>query len=190
MDMNADRAISSSDIYAQIHKIRVRRRVRCIAGIALLAAALGAAYGMFGLYRVKGGSMYPTLMENDIVVYRRGAFEPKRGDIVVIQSELSPSGYMIKRVIATGGDVVQVDVAGRVRLNGEALQEDYAQYADEGGAVAETSVQDGCCFVMGDNRGDSQDSRDAGVGELQSSLIQGKAVLVIRTVRHGLAEAS
>ena len=132
-----------------------------------------------GFSRVGGDSMSPTLMDGDIVIYNRMNGDYKPGDIVSMRV---PSGdYYIKRVIATGGDVVDLD-DGRVLVNGEYLEDDwgYGETMEESGAVIYPyTVREGNVFVLGDNRTVSMDSRT--FGEVNRRQIKGRIILQIGT---------
>ncbi|MBE6016408.1 MAG: signal peptidase I [Lachnospiraceae bacterium] len=97
-----------------------------------------------------------------------------------------PSGdYYVKRIIATGGDVVDLD-NGRILVNGEYLEDDwgYGQTMEESGAVIYPyTVREGNVFVLGDNRTVSMDSRT--FGEVNLHQIKGRIILQIGTGNHG-----
>jgi signal peptidase I len=127
--------------------------------------------------RVESVSMQPTLFAGNFVVVNKLAYrfgEPARGDIVVFEYPPDPAqDPYIKRVIGLPGDRVQI-TDGKVIINGHHIQEPYL--------VADT-VQGGdwivpvdALFVMGDNRGNSSDSRSWGFVPLENVI--GKAVLV------------
>ena len=132
-----------------------------------------------GFSRVGGDSMSPTLMDGDIVIYNRMNGDYKPGDIVSMRV---PSGdYYVKRVIAAGGDVVDLD-DGRVLVNGEYLEDDwgYGKTMEETGAVIYPyTVREGNVFVLGDNRTVSMDSRT--FGEVNRRQIKGRIILQIGT---------
>jgi signal peptidase I len=115
---------------------------------------------------VASASMEPTLPVGYHAFVNRFAYasgKPQRGDIVVFQSPVGEKG-MIKRVIAVGGDTLQIKNKDVV-LNGEVLKEPYVQHTrpDEvlvGDNLEEMVVPHGAVFVLGDNRDQSGDSRD------------------------------
>ena len=128
---------------------------------------------------VDGGSMLPTLEDGERVIVHHLFYEPEKGDIVVVDSE-GLGKLIVKRIIASGGDTVDIDFeSGEVRVNGEVLQEDYINaltQLDEGGHQYPVTVPEGCYFVLGDNRMNSRDSRDAAVGFIPEDDIMGKVV--------------
>ncbi|MBR0062985.1 MAG: signal peptidase I, partial [Oscillospiraceae bacterium] len=75
---------------------------------------------------VDGTSMLQTLQDKDLVVAWSIGYTPKNGDIIVFETESYTRGPLVKRVIATGGQTVDIDFsAGIVYVDGEALEEDY-----------------------------------------------------------------
>ena len=131
---------------------------------------------------VNGSSMYPTMEHGDLLVVRLIAYEPQRGDVVVIDA---PEGSrmagekIVKRIIALGGDTVEVDYDGNcVLVNGEALDEPYLNYAEadpmeeyfSGDAF---TVPAGFVYVLGDNRNHSGDSRDPTIGLIPEENVLG-----------------
>lgn len=131
---------------------------------------------------VKGSSMEPTLFEGDkYLLLRLFADQPHRGDVVVLEA---PDGRMlVKRVIGLGGDVIEIRDS-RVYRNGEALDEPYAQ----GGTVGiqmrgPVTVEEGCVFVLGDNRPESGDSRMEYLRQIPCEDIKGR--LFLRLSFHG-----
>lgn len=130
---------------------------------------------VIGFSIVKGQSMMPTLQNNELVLYVRLHSEYQSGDVVSVKI---PSGeYYVKRVIATGGDTIDLH-DGNVYINGELLEEDYIQgYTNEqsGSIKYPLTLKEGQVFIMGDNREGSVDSRTFGVvGERQ---IKGELLL-------------
>jgi len=127
-----------------------------------------------GIAVVGGDSMSPTLMDGDVVLYSRMISEYKPGDVVSVRV---PSGeYYVKRVIATGGDVVDLE-DGMVTVNGTPVEEwGYGETMKETGAVIYPyTVRPGNVFVLGDNRTVSLDSRT--FGEVNRRQIRGKIIL-------------
>lgn len=134
---------------------------------------------VFGVAIVNGISMKPTLQDRSIVVMRRvGADKPSRGDIVVFRSDTYNNGEnLIKRVIAIGGDTIDIDSdTGVVYINGEQIDEPYINNSATYGSFGVKMplvVPDDCVFVMGDNRGCSVDSRFAVIGCVPKEKIIG-----------------
>ena len=137
------------------------------------------------LVLVSGPSMRETLQDQDCLVVLNpllcDSFDA--GDIVIIQRETFRDGEpIVKRIIATEGQTVDIDFdAGVVYVDGAALEEDYIRqptYLEEG-LEFPCTVPEGCVFVMGDNRNDSDDSRDPDLGPVDTREILGQAVFLL-----------
>lgn len=140
--------------------------------------------GVFRLITVSGSSMFDTLWDGDRLVLLGNVFyrEPKQGDVVVLAKRAYDNGKpIIKRVIATEGQTVDVDFAqGIVYVDGVALEEDYiySPTTVSGDMSFPLTVAEGHIFVMGDNRGVSKDSRYRDIGQIDQREILGKAILL------------
>lgn len=134
---------------------------------------------VFRMVRVDGESMVPTLQNRDFLISSHAFYTPDKGDIVVITQPNEIAIPLIKRVIATGGDTVDIDFEeGRVEVNGETLRESYinepTRYQPPESMDYPLTVPEGMIFAMGDNRNHSSDSRDARVGLIDERYIMGK----------------
>ena len=133
------------------------------------------------LIGVDGHSMVPTLQDGDRLLVLNAmlcdGYEP--GDIVVLRKESFLPTPIVKRVVAVEGQVVDIDfTSGTVFVDGKPLQEDYISertFTAEGTAFPLT-VPNGSVFVLGDNRNNSTDSRDARLGTVDERYIIGRAV--------------
>ena len=130
----------------------------CIA-IAVGIALILRSY-VFVLGHVPSSSMYDTISEDDRVTIFRLAYafsDPKRGDIVSFYYPDDESEIFIKRIIGLPGEVIQ-GIDGYVYINGNKLEEPYTDgaYTADFGPY---EIPDGMYFMMGDNRGNSLDSR-------------------------------
>lgn len=129
---------------------------------------------------VKGDSMETTLSEGQVLVlwklnYKFG--DPHRGDIIVIsedEDELQ-SKSLIKRVIGLPGDTVEIK-GGAVYINNEKLDSDYVDVETRSNGFTRSVVPDGQYFVLGDNRGNSRDSRNESIGFVDRKNIEGKTI--------------
>ncbi len=135
------------------------------------------------LIGVDGHSMVPTLQDGDrMLVLNSMLYNDYRyGDVVVLRKESFLTEPIVKRVIATAGQTVDIDFgAGIVYVDGEALEEDYINeptFTEEGMEFPLT-VPEGSIFVMGDNRNHSDDSRNSRLGTVDTRYVIGKAVLL------------
>lgn len=128
---------------------------------------------------VEGSSMEPTLHDSQRLFVNKFIYRftpPKYGDIVVFRYPLDPSRRYIKRVIGVPGDTINI-TQGKVYLNGNVLEEPYIRepVRRDWGPY---KVPEGRLFVMGDNRNNSDDSRFADVGYLETKYLVGKAFVV------------
>ena len=150
-----------------------------------LAGILLVFFLIFRVVIVSGPSMNATLVNGDYLLVLSNVFygEPQYGDIVVACKNAYKNGEpIIKRVIATEGQEVFIDFdAGIVYVDGIALDEPYtlAPTTLQEGVSFPLVVEDGCVFVMGDNRNDSKDSRSAEIGQIDCREILGKALFLI-----------
>ena len=126
--------------------------------------------------RVDGFSMRPTLEDGEFVLVNKMSYrfgEVSRGDIIVFHFPLNPEEDLVKRVIGLPGDRVQVQ-NNQVSVNGQILNEPYIAQAPL--YSGDWTVLDGQLFVLGDNRNNSNDSKDWGL--LPAGTVVGKAVLI------------
>lgn len=151
---------------------------------SVLAAVVVFAFGA-RIVGVSGGSMRETLQNGDLLLVVNGplcgGYEP--GDVVIAAKAAFEYGEpIVKRVIAVGGQTVDVDfTAGTVYVDGEALEEPYireATYLAEGTEFPLT-VPEGCVFLMGDNRNESRDSRAPELGAVDERCVIGRAVFLL-----------
>ena len=147
-------------------------------GIGLLVLLL-----FFKIVVVSGSSMKNTLVDGDYLLLISDVFyhDPQYGDIIVASKESYENGTpIVKRVIATEGQTVDIDFNdGVVYVDGTALDEPYVSSSMLYEGVAfPLVVEEGCLFVMGDNRYVSQDSRSPEIGLIDEREVLGKAILL------------
>ncbi|MGM9619614.1 MAG: signal peptidase I [Oscillospiraceae bacterium] len=133
---------------------------------------------------VVGPSMRDTLQSGDrlLAVKNWLCGDFRQGDIVIARKDSFDSQPIVKRVIAVGGQTVDIDfTTGAVMVDGEVLQEDYIRELTflEEGTVFPLTVPEGSVFLMGDNRNNSSDSRDSALGTVDERYIIGRAVLLL-----------
>jgi len=158
----------------------------------MLAAIMLVFLVFFRVIVVTQNSMYDTLWDGDYLLLVSETFcgEPKQGDIVVISKQSFEDGKpIVKRVIATAGQQVDIDFdAGVVYVDGVLLEEPYLKQptTNDEGTVFPLTVSEGCIFVMGDNRAVSLDSRSPQIGQIDRREVLGKAVfLLLPGTHHG-----
>ncbi len=160
---------------------------------------------------VSGSSMVPTIHNKDTLLVSNIAYTPERGDVIIVQSTHNLAKPLVKRVIAVGGDEIEINFERwMIMVNGEIIEQrfdaegnpakiggDYVNYI-EGQSMRRGSVDgsdlykigfsydpstgnyiatvpQGRLFILGDNRNDSKDSRDATVGFVDERLVVGQA---------------
>lgn len=133
---------------------------------------------------VSGESMENTLQNGDSMLVWCLGYEPKQGDVVVLTQRSYQDDSLVKRVIATEGQRVDIDYdTGTVYVDGTPLEEDYIKEAmrvpNYGEGVNHVTVPEGCLFVMGDNRNNSADSRYPSIGIIDTRSVIGRAVMVL-----------
>ena len=136
------------------------------------------------LIGVDGHSMVPTLQDGDRLLVLNSLWDDdyQHGDIVVLRKDTFMEEPIVKRVIATEGQTVDIDfAAGNVYVDGELLEEDYINeptYVEEWMEFPLT-VPECSIFVMGDNRNHSSDSRSSDLGTVDTRYVIGRAVFLL-----------
>ena len=158
------------------HGMPTALRVILFLIVVLLVAAI-TLFCLLSGYVIYGSSMSPTLEEKDLVLAIPNA-ALNDGDLVAFKQD---DRILVKRIVAGPGETVEVLSDGHVRRNGYDLYEPYALYA-ESGADDQTyplTVPAGSWFVLGDNRGNSVDSRSSIIGTIENDRMLGKVILRI-----------
>ena len=153
---------------------RYRRTLRTTIFSLLLvaAAAVIIAVLLLPVLQISGSSMENTLMDGDLVIsLNNGKY--KTGDVIGFYYN---NVVLIKRVIATSGDWVDIAEDGTVTVNGVALDEPYVAEKAQGECNINLPYQvpQGKCFVLGDNRTASIDSRNTAVGCISNDVVVGR----------------
>ena len=135
------------------------------------------------LIGVDGHSMVPTLQDGDRLLVLNSMLDDdyRSGDIVVLRKDTFLKDPIVKRVIATEGQTVDIDFStGSVYVDDALLKENYINELTflEEGTEFPLTVPENSIFVMGDNRNHSSDSRDSRLGTVDNRYVIGKAVFL------------
>lgn len=155
--------------------------IQCLSSALIVCVLLFIFF--FRVIDVVGTSMYPTLTNQDKMLVSDVFYTPKVGDIVVFKKDsYDPDKALVKRVIATEGQEINIDFdKGIVYVDGVAIEEDYINEltTTKLDFIGPQTVPTGCVFVMGDNRNMSTDSRKTEIGMVDNRLIIGKVYCVL-----------
>ena len=131
---------------------------------------------------VDGNSMLPTLHHGDRLIVTAFCAEPKQGDIIISTQPNAFGNSIVKRVIATENQTVDINFStGDVYVDGELLYEPYINNLtiNKDSLDFPVTVPEGYVFVMGDNRQGSTDSRSDKIGFIKEEYILGVAKLKV-----------
>lgn len=135
------------------------------------------------IINVVGSSMVPTLHNGDMLIVQGIGYSPKQGDIVVLTKDTFMDEPIVKRVIAVGGQTVDIDYdRGTVTVDGQVRDEPYikeAMHPTIYDSMTTVEVPEGSVFVMGDNRNGSTDSRSYSLGPVDERYIIGHVLCVL-----------
>jgi signal peptidase I len=153
---------------------RRRRPSLLTVGLALVVLIVVVKIFVAEPFRIPSQSMEPTLRPGDqTLVWKLGAKAPDRGDLVAFHAPRTGE-ILLKRVVAVGGDTVGLE-DGVLVVDGRKVREPYADpKAIDSVYFGPVKVRPGTIFVMGDNRANSEDSRD--FGAVPTGRIIGRAV--------------
>ncbi len=151
-----------------------------------LVLVLALAYLIMNVIMVKavvvGDSMEPVLSDGDVIMCNKLTYSfnpPERMDIAVVPAKDGTA--IVKRVMATPGDTIQINNFGKVEVNGKVLENDpgIGIIMDKGCIKDPLKMDTEEFFVMGDNRNSSKDSRHDEVGTIKRSQFIGRAAFRI-----------
>lgn len=163
----------SADLYYWLHTMTV-----ALVCLVLIFTFLGR------LTRVDGASMNNTLEDGELLLVWSLGYHPQQGDIIILNKTIAETlggDAIVKRVIATGGQTVDIDYdTSTVYVDGVLVEEPYIrEYMFPIYEETHIQVPEGSIFVMGDNRNESKDSRHSGVGTIDEDYVLGKAMVAI-----------
>lgn len=154
-------------------KAMVASVIRALIAVVAVAAIISTLF--LPVLRIDGNSMSETLHDGDIAIVAKGSGYAT-GDIVAFYHN---NDILIKRVIASAGQWVDIADDGTVYVDGQELDEPYVTNLARGECTMEFPYQvpEGRLFVMGDHRNTSIDSRSTQIGPVRQDLIIGKLIL-------------
>ena len=174
---------TAAQLETELKRLRYRERFRhslvSTVSSLIVAAAIAVLIStlLMPVLRVTGSSMTPTLQNNEVLLCNRLA-DVQEGDIIAFYYN---NKILLKRVIGTAGDVIDIQEDGTVLRNGEVLDEPYVSETARGECDISLPYQvpDNRIFVMGDHRSVSIDSRSASIGCIAEENVIGKVVFVV-----------
>ncbi len=172
-----------AELKKEQYKSRSNRILRNTIFSLLVVAALAAltAVLLLPVLQINGTSMTDTLQDGDIVAAVSNS-KYKQGDVIAFYYN---NNILIKRVIAVSGEWVNIDEDGNVYVNDKLLDEPYISEKSLGQCNIDLPYQvpDGKCFVMGDHRETSIDSRNSSVGCVGEDVVVGKIIFRVWPIR-------
>ncbi len=158
----------------RLHRLRRRKnRYRLIRSLTATALLIFIIFGgVFGIGLVRGQSMTPSFRDGDLVMLWRLSKDYDRDDVLFFKCD-ALEGELIKRVAAVPGDTVDMDVEGRLTVNGRLLEDTYTKP----GMKYPLILIENEYFVLGDKRHIAMDSRN--FGPVKKSDIHGKVILIL-----------
>ena len=149
--------------------------------LLMMVLAFSIRAVIFEPMRVKGSSMKDTLQPGDYMAVEKLSYivtPMKRGDVVICYYPNNDEYTCVKRIIGLAGDTITIE-GGVVSVNGVRLQEDYVTTGMTPKHDGTCEVDEGCIFVMGDNRLVSRDSTDGMVGNIPAERVIGRVRRVL-----------
>ena len=175
--------VSNDEVKEELSRLKERERylkkVQKILSVLVVVAAISVLVATLWMpvLKIYGSSMDPTLENGQIVVYIKTK-KLKSGDVVAFWQG---NKLLVKRVIASPGQKVDIDVNGKVFVDGKAISESYLDSESLGNTDIDFphQVEESRWFCMGDNRESSIDSRSAVIGDVSKEQIEGKVLFSV-----------
>ena len=175
--------VSNEEVKEEISRLKERERylkkVQKTLSILVVVAAISVLVATLWMpvLKIYGSSMDPTLENGQIVVSIKTK-KLKSGDVVAFWQG---NKLLVKRVIASPGQKVDIDVNGKVFVDGKAISESYLDSESLGNTDIDFphQVEESRWFCMGDNRESSIDSRSAVIGDISKEQIEGKVLFSV-----------
>lgn len=169
----------AGELKKEKHKSSYRRTLKSTLGalIAVMAAVVLIVVLMFPVLQISGDSMTNTLFDGDIVVaMKNGGFQ--KGDVIAFYYG---NDILLKRVIASSGQWVDMDEEGNVYVDNELLDEPYVTDKGLGNCDIQFPYQvpEGRIFVLGDHRAVSIDSRNERIGCIENKMAVGRVIFCV-----------
>lgn len=182
MQTNSD-LVSNEEVKEELSRLKERERylkkVQKTLSILVVVAAISVLVATLWMpvLKIYGSSMDPTLENGQIVVSIKTK-KLKSGDVVAFWQG---NKLLVKRVIASPGQKVDIDVSGKVFVDGKAISETYLDSESLGNTDIDFphQVEESRWFCMGDNRESSIDSRSAVIGDVSKEQIEGKVLFSV-----------
>lgn len=172
------------DLDLDNHSLPKRLIVEILITLVEAAIVIFVAYAIthYGLetMTVSGEYMSPTLKGGDTILINKMSYKlhgPRRNDVIVVKENGSEHSYFtLNRVIGLPGETVQIQ-EGQVYIDGKPLKEklDFPLMENGGMALEPVTLEQDEYFMLGDNRNECEDSRNASVGNIHRKDIVGKA---------------
>ena len=171
------------ELQKENYRSKYKRILKSTISILIIVIAVSSLVAtlIFPVLEIHGNSMSPTLTEGNIVLcIKKNKFE--RGDIIAFYYN---NRILVKRVIATSSDWVNIDDKGNIFVNDKLLKEPYVKQKELGEYDIEFPYQvaENSYFVLGDERGNSIDSRNSLIGTISNEEIIGRVILKVWPIK-------
>lgn len=167
------------ELHREKYKFRYKKLLKSTVYALLIVVALSVLVAtlIFPVLQIYGNSMNPTFMENDIVVCMKDS-SLENGDVIAFYHN---NRILVKRIIASPSQWVDIDEEGNVFVNNILIEENYLKEKSYGEVNIEFPIQvpEGEYFVLGDNREISIDSRVSTIGNISQDDIIGKVIFKV-----------